>query len=247
MRLACRLALESKRLFSWPIALSSSLADARSHRFTLSYHTMCGTHRNQQRRREPVVTNLAVFSVVISELLLCSRPCYGKCRCLLYSLMLTVMAELDRRMPTARTFILQSGLLNNTKATAETKPRADVVRLRSGGQVQPCFNSSPWKHKKTRVFLISEQLVLSEAALSAFHGVEITCEITKKTLFDRWVQGSLRSARAAAKPHLVRRQVALAKTVSVGRDRVRPSGFLVPSHHAQEAVLVQPQAGVVLG
>ncbi len=30
-------------------------------------------------------------------------------------------------------------------------------------------------------------------------------------------------------------------------DRVRPAGFLVPSHHSQEAILVQPQASVFLG
>lgn len=34
MRPACLLALESKRLFSCPIAFSSSFAEARSHRFT---------------------------------------------------------------------------------------------------------------------------------------------------------------------------------------------------------------------
>lgn len=47
--------------------------------------------------------------------------------------------------------------------------------------------------------------------------------------------------------HLFLRHVALADAVAVSGDRVRPSGLLVPPHHSQQTVLVQPQLGVVLG
>jgi len=45
-------------------------------------------------------------------------------------------------------------------------------------------------------------------------------------------------------PYLVRRHVALAEAVPVSGDRVRPPGFLVPSHHSQETVLFCKGTGI---
>lgn len=46
-RLACALALESRRLFSCPIAFSPSLAEARSHRFTWCKLIQASREKNQ--------------------------------------------------------------------------------------------------------------------------------------------------------------------------------------------------------